>query len=58
MQHSAHPALEAEYERAKRAQYAALTAHYRDIGSAALVAALMCAQRKEENTEPDSQNAA
>ena len=51
-------ALDAERERAQRAQYAALTAHYGEIGSAALVAALMCAQRKLENAEPDSKKAA
>jgi hypothetical protein len=49
MPHTAHPALEAERERAQRAQYAALTAHYGEIGSAALVAALICAQQKGEN---------
>ena len=43
--------LEAEYERARRARYAALTAHYGEIGSAALIAALMCAPRKEESEQ-------
>lgn len=48
--------LEAEHERAQRAQYAQLTAHYREIGSAALLAALICAQSKQEN-EPASKAA-
>ena len=48
MQRTAHPALDAERERAQRAKYASLTAHYGEIGSAALLAALMCAQRKQE----------
>lgn len=43
-----HAALEAEQERARRAQYATLTAHYGEIGSAALLAALMCAQQKRD----------
>jgi hypothetical protein len=43
-----HPALVAERERAQRAQYAALTAHYGEIGSAALLAALICAQQKRD----------
>jgi hypothetical protein len=46
---AAHPALEAERERAKREEYAALTAHYRSIGSAALLAALICAQQKRDS---------
>ena len=48
MPRSAHPALEAEQERARREKYAALTAHYGEIGSAALLAALLCAQRKQD----------
>ncbi len=55
MQRTAHPALEAEYERARREQYKSLTAHYGEIGSAALLAALVCAQQKrdtEEETKP------
>lgn len=53
MPHTAHPALEAERERAQRAQYAALTAHYGNIGSAALVAALICAQHKVDDTRSE-----
>lgn len=56
MQRTAHPALDAERERAQREKYAALTAHYGAIGSAALLAALMCAQRKQEN-EPEQKAA-
>lgn len=56
MQRTAHPALEAERERARRAQYAALTAHYGEIGSAALLAALVCAQQKRD-TEQDAKAA-
>ena len=48
MQRTLHPALEAERERAHRAQYATLTAHYGEIGAAALLAALVCAQRKQD----------
>ena len=55
MPHTAHPALEAERERAQRAQYAALTAHYGEIGSAALVAALICAQQKRDAEQPREQ---
>ena len=53
MPRSAHAALEAERERAEREKYAALTAHYGEIGSAALLAALLCAQRKQD-AEADS----
>jgi hypothetical protein len=52
MRHTAHPALEAERERAQRAQYASLTAHYGEIGSAALLAALLCAQQKSDSEPP------
>ena len=48
MKRTEHPALEAERERAQRAQYATLTAHYGEIGSAALLAALICAQQKRD----------
>ena len=51
MQRTAHPALEAERQRAQRAQYASLTAHYREIGPAALLAALICAQQKSDTDE-------
>ncbi|RIK88685.1 MAG: transcriptional regulator [Hyphomicrobiales bacterium] len=47
---AAQPAIEAERERAQRAQYAKLTAHYGKIGSAALNAALLCAKRKKAKT--------
>lgn len=57
MQTNAHKALEAERERAMRAENAALTAHYGQIGSAALVAALMCAQQKQDNRPIDSKAA-
>ncbi|MBI1620237.1 transcriptional regulator [Aquamicrobium sp. cd-1] len=40
--------LMAEQERAQRAKYAELTAHYGNIGPAAILAALACAQRREE----------
>jgi hypothetical protein len=40
---AAHPAIEAARERAQRAKYAALTAHYGKIGSGAVNAALICA---------------
>ncbi len=50
MQRSAHPALEAERDRAQREKYATLTAHYGEIGPAALLAALACLQQqKPEN---------
>jgi len=42
------PAVEAARERAQRAQYAKLTAHYGKIGSAALNAALLHAKCKKE----------
>ena len=42
---AAKPAIEAARDRAQRAQYAKLTAHYGKIGSAALNAALLCAKR-------------
>ena len=48
MNRTEHPALVAERERAQRAQYAELTAHYGEIGSAALLAALICAQQKRD----------
>ena len=51
MTRTAQQALEAERERAQRAQDAALTAHYRSIGSAALLAALLCAQQKDAATQ-------
>ncbi|TYR32785.1 transcriptional regulator [Mesorhizobium microcysteis] len=57
MQRTAHPALEAERERAQRAQYAALTAHYGEIGPAALLAALVCAQKRDEEEKPKSKAA-
>lgn len=57
MQTNAHEALEAERERAKRAENAALTSHYGQIGSAALVAALMCAQQKQDHRPLDSKAA-
>jgi hypothetical protein len=57
MQTNAFQALEAERERAYREKYAALTAHYGQIGSAALVAALMCAQHKQDNRPLDSKAA-
>lgn len=41
------PALEAERDRAQRAKYAKLTAHYGKIGSAAVAAALLHAKRKK-----------
>ncbi|MCO5145852.1 MAG: hypothetical protein M9895_06690 [Aquamicrobium sp.] len=43
---AAHPAIEAERERAQRAKYAKLTAHYGKIGSGALNAALIHVQKK------------
>ena len=58
MQRSAHPALEAENERAQREKYAALTAHYGEIGSAALLAALAYAQRRQDADEPAAKAAA
>lgn len=45
---AAQPAVEVERERAQRAQYAKLTAHYGKIGSAALNAALLHAKCKKE----------
>ncbi len=57
MQRTAHPALEAERERAQREKYASLTAHYGEIGSAALLAALVCAQRKQDSEQQDSKAA-
>ena len=57
MQTYALQALEAERERAYREKYAALTAHYGQIGSAALVAALMCAQQKQDNKQAASKAA-
>lgn len=57
MNRTALPALEAERERAQRAQAAALTAHYRSIGSAALVAALMCARQKQDDDEQETRAA-
>lgn len=44
---AAHPAIEAERERAQRAKYAKLTAHYGKIGSGALNAALIYVQKKK-----------
>lgn len=44
---AAHPAIEAERERAQRAKYAKLTAHYGKIGSGALNAALIHVQKKK-----------
>ena len=57
MQRTAHQALEAERERARRAQDASLTAHYGEIGSAALLAALVCAQRKDDGEQQSSKAA-
>lgn len=45
-----------EVDRA-RAQYAALTSHYRAIGPAAIVAALLCAAKKVEETTDAKQAA-
>ncbi len=42
---AAHAAIEAERERAQRAKYAKLTAHYGKIGSGALNAALIYVQK-------------
>lgn len=53
MTRTAQQALEAERERAQRAQDAVLTAHYRSIGSAALLAALLCAQQKDAVTQAE-----
>lgn len=53
MPHTVHPALEAEHERARRARYATLTAHYGEIGSAALLAALVYAQQKRDTEQAD-----
>ena len=49
MQHTAavHSAIEAERERAQRAKYARLTAHYGKISSGALKAALIHAQKNK-----------
>ena len=44
---AAQPAIEAERERAQRAKYAKLTAHYGKIGSGALNAALIYVQRQK-----------
>jgi len=57
MTRTAHQALEAERERAQRAQDAALTAHYRSIGSAALLAALLCAQQKQDTAAQENKAA-
>ncbi len=43
---AAHPAIEAERQRAQRAKYAKLTAHYGKIGSGALKAALIHVEKK------------
>lgn len=40
--------LKAEQERAQRARYAELTQHYGDIGPAAILAALACSHRQDE----------
>ncbi|TKT81321.1 transcriptional regulator [Aquamicrobium sp. LC103] len=53
----ANTALEAEYERAKRAQYETLTTHYREIGPASLLAALICAHRLNESKEKQARAA-
>ena len=44
---AAQPAIEAARERAQRAEYAKLTAHYGKIGSGALNAALIHVQKKK-----------
>lgn len=44
---AAHSAIEAERERAQRAKYSKLTAHYGKIGSGALNAALIYVKRKK-----------
>lgn len=49
MPRTAQTALEAERDRAQRAKYATLTAHYGEIGSAALLAALAYAQSKKDS---------
>lgn len=51
MQRTALTALDAERERAQREKYASLTAHYGDIGPAALLAALAFAQRKQDDKQ-------
>ncbi|SFJ04452.1 hypothetical protein [Aerobium aerolatum] len=53
MTHHTNPALEAEHERARRARYADLTAHYGQIGSAALLAALVYAQQKRDTEQQE-----
>ncbi len=45
---AAHPAIEAERERAQRAKYAKLTAHYGKIGPGAVSAALIYVQKKKQ----------
>ena len=44
---AAQPAIEAERERAQRAKYAKLTAHYGKIGSGALNAALIYVRQQK-----------
>lgn len=44
-----HPAIEAERERALRAQYATLTAHYGKIGLPAVQAALLHVQNRKKH---------
>lgn len=58
MHRTAHPALEAVEERAQRQESAALTAHYGEIGSAALLAALVYAQRRQDADQQQVANAA
>lgn len=58
MPDTAHPALEAERERSLRAQYAALTAHYGEIGSAALQAALIYKKKNKETADLAGKKAA
>jgi len=57
MPRTALSALDAERERAQREKYAALTAHYGDIGPAVLLAALAFAQRKQDETQQNSKAA-
>ncbi len=57
MQRTALSALDAERERAQREKYAALTAHYGEIGPAALLAALAFAQRKQDEVQQPSRAA-
>lgn len=51
MQRTAYSALDAEHERARRAQYADLAAHYGEIGSAAVLAALLCTRQKRDSEQ-------